>query len=183
MTAASPSERDAFQILLDYQQRSLAYGSGLAGEVASPAVLRGVGYRVGSRRLLSSFEEVVEVIALPSVLPVPGAQAWLLGIVNLRGRLLPVIDLRQFLEGVHTARQDGQRVIVARQPGGDVVLVIDEIYGQRSFEQSLTVEDEEPPEGRYTHFVSQRYRVGGERWGVFSIDLLVRTPEFRQAAA
>lgn len=183
MNAEIQSERDAFQVLLDYERRSLAHGSGLQPEEVPSGILRGVGYRVGNHRLLSSFEEVVEVVALPPVVPVPGAQDWLLGIVNVRGRLLPAIDLRQFLEGVRGVGQEGQRVIVAQQPGGDVVLVIDELYGQRSFDPGQTVPDDEPPEGRYVHFIRQRYRVGGERWGVFSLERLTHTPEFRQAAA
>ena len=38
-------------------------------------------------------------------------------------------------------------------------------------------------DGRYTHFIERAYRVDAHTWGVFSLDRLARTPEFRQAAA
>ena len=38
-------------------------------------------------------------------------------------------------------------------------------------------------EGRYSHFIDRAYRLGDHPWGVFSLSLLARTPEFRQAAA
>ena len=38
-------------------------------------------------------------------------------------------------------------------------------------------------DGRYANFVERAYRLGDHEWGVFSLDRLARTPEFRQAAA
>jgi len=38
-------------------------------------------------------------------------------------------------------------------------------------------------EGRYAYFIDRAYRVNDQDWGVFSLDRLARTPEFRQAAA
>ena len=58
--------------------------------VEAPGHWRGVGFRLGQRRFVSSFEEVVEILSLPAVTPVPGAQAWMLGVANVRGSLLPV---------------------------------------------------------------------------------------------
>ena len=37
--------------------------------------------------------------------------------------------------------------------------------------------------GRYTHFIDRIYRLGEDLWGIFSLQKLARTPEFRQAAA
>jgi twitching motility protein PilI len=38
-------------------------------------------------------------------------------------------------------------------------------------------------DGRYAHFVDRAYRMNDQDWGVFSLERLARTPEFRQAAA
>lgn len=70
-----------------------------------------------------------------------------------------------------------------RQSGGDVALTIDELYGQRSFEQVQAVEPGELAQGRYAHFIDRAFRNETQDWGVFSLALLSRTPEFRQAAA
>jgi hypothetical protein len=76
-----------FDILDDYERRSLAHVVGLPEQLDAPGLWRGVGYRIGSKRLASGFDEVVEIMPMPQVTPVPGAQPWLLGVANIRGNL------------------------------------------------------------------------------------------------
>lgn len=175
--------RSPFDILLAYERRSLAHAVQLPERQFDQDLWRGVGYRVGNRRLVSDFREVVEIVPMPPVTPVPCAQPWLLGVGNLRGNLFPVVDLKLFLEGSRTQQQEGQRVLIMRQTGGDVALAIDELYGQRSFEQQQEVPAGDIAGGRYGHFVDRAFHADGHDWGVFSLSLLSRTPEFRQAAA
>jgi twitching motility protein PilI len=180
--------RGPFEILADYEQRSLAHVAGLPEQLDAPGLWRGVGFRVGARRLAAGFEEVVEIIPMPQVTPVPGAQPWMLGVANVRGNLLPIVDLKQFLDGERTVLHEGQRVLIVRQPGGDVAVTIDELFGQRSFvdQQKLpadVLQEQDFASGRYTHFVERGYQIGDDTWGIFSLQKLARTPEFRQAAA
>ena len=175
--------RPVLELLRDYEQRSLAHVAGLPEQLDAPGLWRGVAYRVGSHRLASGFDEVVEILPMPQVTHVPGAQPWMLGVANVRGNLLPVVDLKQFLEGERTVLHEGQRVLVVRQPGGDVAITIDEMYGQRSFVEAQGIDVAPVAEGRYAHFVDRAYRMNDQDWGVFSLDRLARTPEFRQAAA
>jgi twitching motility protein PilI len=174
--------RTPFDTLAEYERRSLAHAVALPAREAVAEQWRGVGYRVGQRRLVSGFEDVVEIVPLPPTTPVPGAQPWLLGIGNLRGNLFPVIDLKHFLEGERTVLHEGQRVLVVRQAGGDVALTIDELYGQRSFTDGQGIEPGSLAEGRYAHFVERAFHDDEHDWGVFALSLLARTPEFRQAA-
>ena len=175
--------RTPFDILSDYEQRSLGHAVRLPARELGPETWRGVGYRIGGHRLVSSFGEVVEILSMPTLTAVPGSQAWMLGVANVRGTLLPVVDLKQFLEGERTVLHEGQRVLVVRQPGGDVAITIDEMYGQRSFVEAQGIDVAPVAEGRYAHFVDRAYRMNDQDWGVFSLDRLARTPEFRQAAA
>ncbi len=182
---AKPSQNKRpgpFETLLDYEERSLAHVPGRPEMVEAPGHWRGVGFRLGQRRLVSSFDEVVEILPLPPVTPVPGAHAWMLGVANVRGSLLPVVDLKQFLEGERTVVHEGQRVLVVRQAGGDVALTIDELYGQRGFTEDQAIEPGTLAEGRYAHFVERAFHGEEHDWGVFALSLLARTPEFRQAA-
>ena len=176
-------KRAPFLVLADYEQRSLAHIAGLPEQLDAPGLWRGVAYRVGSHRLASGFDEVIEILSMPPVTPVPGAQPWMLGVANVRGTLLPVVDLKQFLEGERTVLHESQRVLVVRQPGGEVAVTIDELFGQRSFVDGQGIDAAEVSEGRYAHFIDRAYRMGEHDWGVFSLDRLARTPEFRQAAA
>ena len=183
MTAPSRTRHSPYEVIADYERRSLAHVAGLPEQLDAPGLWRGVGYRIGSHRLASGFDEVVEILPLPPVTPVPGAQPWMLGVANIRGNLLPIVDLKQFLEGERTVLHEGQRVLVVRQPGGNVAVTIDELFGQRSFVEEQQIEAEPIADGRYAHFVERAYRLGDHEWGVFSLDRLARTPEFRQAAA
>ena len=92
--------RSPFDILEAYEQRSLQHAVQLPGREFAAELWRGVGYRIGNRRLVSDFREVVEIVPMPQVTVVPGAQPWLLGVGNLRGNLFPVIDLKYFLEAI-----------------------------------------------------------------------------------
>ncbi|MGX5673830.1 chemotaxis protein CheW [Thermomonas sp. XSG] len=180
---ASGERRSPFLVLADYEQRSLAHVAGLPEQLDAPGLWRGVAYRVGAHRLASGFDEVVEILPMPSLTHVPGAQPWMLGVANIRGALLPVVDLKQFLDGERTVLHERQRVLVVRQPGGDVAVTIDELYGQRSFVEEQGIDADAVADGRYAHFVDRAYRMNGQDWGVFSLERLARTPEFRQAAA
>jgi twitching motility protein PilI len=177
-----------FDILVDYERRSLAHVAGLPEQLDAPGLWRGVGFRIGRKRLAAGFDEVVEILPMPQVTAVPGAQSWMLGVANIRGNLLPIVDLKQFLEGERTVLHEGQRVLIVRQPGGDVAVTIDELFGQRSFVDAQELPAGELAEqelgvGRYSHFVERMYRLGEDTWGIFSLQKLARTPEFRQAAA
>jgi twitching motility protein PilI len=182
----------AFDVLVDYERRSLAHVAGLPEQLDAPGLWRGVGYRIGSRRLASGFGEVLEILPLPQVTPVPGAQSWMLGLANVRGNLLPIVDLKQFLEGERTVLHESQRILLVRQPGGDVAVLIDELFGQRSFNEQHLLELEGDAgddaaahlaDGRYANFIGRAYRLDDTTWGIFSLDRLARTPEFRQAAS
>ena len=175
--------RSPFLTRADYEQRSLAHVAGLPEQLDAPGLWRGVAYRIGAHRLASGFDEVVEILPMPALTHVPGALPWMLGVANVRGTLLPVVDLKQFLEGKRTVLHEGQRVLVVRQPGGDVAVTIDELYGQRSFVDGQGIDAEQVSQGRYVHFIERAYRMNDQDWGVFSLDRLARTPEFRQAAA
>lgn len=88
-----------FEILLDYEKRSLAHVAGLPEQLDAPGLWRGIAYRLGDAFLVSSISEVNEILMFPAITPVPGTKAWMLGIANVRGNLVTVVHLRGFLEG------------------------------------------------------------------------------------
>src|SRR4051812_4992749 len=56
-----------FEILDDYERRSLDHVVGLPEQLDAPGLWRGVGYRIGHKRLASGFNEVVEILPMPQV--------------------------------------------------------------------------------------------------------------------
>lgn len=172
-----------FEILARYERMSLAHASDTRDRLDAPGLWRGIGYRVGPRTLVSEIGEINELLAMPPLTAVPGTRPWLLGVANVRGNLMPVVDFGRFLFDERTPLTDRARLLVVRQGGGSVALLVDEVYGQRTVdeEQRRVAEQEDDP--RLARFVGQRVGEGEQQMAILSIGQLVRTPDFRQAAA
>jgi twitching motility protein PilI len=172
-----------FEALANYEKRSLAHAAGLPEQIEAPGLWRGIGFRIGTHYLVSSINEVNEILTLPQLTVVPGTRGWLLGVANVRGNLVPVIDLKQYLEGERSVLTDTSRVLLVRQLGGSVGLLIDEVLGQRSFSEEQRRDAVGEENEHYARFVAEKYPLGDVVWGQFSMNALVRTPDFVQAAA
>ena len=57
-----------------------------------------VSFRIGEEEFGVDILMVQEIIRLPTITPIPNAPRFILGMINLRGRIIPVIDLRQRLK-------------------------------------------------------------------------------------
>ncbi len=175
------ANRTPFEILARYERLSLAHASDTQDKLEAPGLWRGIGFRVGSRLLLSGIDEINELLAVPSLTPVPGTQPWLLGVANVRGNLVPVVDLGRFLFGERTQHSDRSRLLVVHQSGGSVALLVDEVLGQRTVDEEQRQHAQEEDDPRLARFVDTR--VGRQQLAIFSMGRLVRAPDFRQAAA
>ncbi len=175
------ANRTPFEILARYERLSLAHASDVQDEPDAPGLWRGIGFRVGTRLLVTGIDEINELLAVPVLTPVPGTQPWLLGVANVRGNLVPVIDFARFLFGERTQHSDRTRLLVVRQGGGSVALLVDEVFGQRTVDQEQRREAAPEDDPRLTRFVDSR--VGEQQLAIFSMSRLVRAPDFRQAAA
>ena len=52
-TAPSRTRLSPYEVIADYERRSLAHVAGLPEQLDAPGLWRGVGYRIGSHRLAS----------------------------------------------------------------------------------------------------------------------------------
>jgi len=181
--AADHSVLTPFELLADYERRSLAHVAGLPEQIEAPGLWRGIGFRVGVRHFVSLIAEVNEILTPPLLTAVPGTRSWLLGVANVRGNLVPVIDLRDFIEGERTVPTEASRVLVVRQHAGSVGLLIDEVLGQRSFSEEQRAEAVGEADERYQRFVGENLQLGDVLWGLFSMTVLVRAAEFQQGSA
>jgi purine-binding chemotaxis protein CheW len=71
-----------------------------------------VRVQIGGEHYALPVEDVLEVVPLGQLTPVPGAVEPFMGVQNLRGEVLPVIDLAGLL-GV-ASDSDPQRIVVAQ---------------------------------------------------------------------
>lgn len=183
MSPSGFSALSPFEALAAYEQRSLTHAAGAPEQIEAPGLWRGIGFRLRDRHFVSSIAEVNEILTLPTLTVLPGARGWLLGIANVRGNLVPVVDLYDFVGGQRSAVGETTRVLIVRQPGGSVGLLVDELFGQRSFSQEQIAAAVGEIDERYVRYVGENVQSGEILWGLFSMGELVRTAEFQQAAA
>lgn len=176
------SAMSPFEMLADYERRSLAHVAGQPEQIETPGLWRGIGFRIGGHMFASSIDQISELLTPQPLTAVPGTQPWLLGIANIRGNLVPVVDLRRFLFGERTHPTERSRVLLVRQHGGQVGLLVDEVLGQRHiFEEQRAAAEPEHDE-RLSRFVEENVTSEDQRLGLFGMSRLARAPDFLQAA-
>jgi purine-binding chemotaxis protein CheW len=89
-------------------------------------------FRLASERYAVEARHVQEVHPLWDLTPLPGTPAFMLGIVNVRGRILPVLDLKNFFELPAQGLTDLHRIIRVSGNGLELGLLADVIVGVRS---------------------------------------------------
>lgn len=171
-----------YELLADYERRSLAHVAGQPEQIETPGLWRGIGFRIGERLFASSIGEINELLTLQPLTPVPGTQPWLLGIANVRGNLVPVVDLGRFLFDQRTHATDRSRLLLVRQHGGSVGLLVDEVLGQRNVGEEHRNTAEAEDDERVARFVDENVSLGDQRIGLFGMNRLIRAPDFLQAA-
>ena len=72
---------------------------------------------------------VSEVYPLKDLTPLPGTPSFMLGIVNVRGRIMPVIDIKRFFELPDKGLTDLHRIILVKGNDLELGLLADAIVG------------------------------------------------------
>ncbi len=97
------------------------------GAAASTAEEHVVIFRLADEHYALDIQAVQEIVRMQAITSIPGADAWVEGITNLRGRVVPVIDLRRRCNvpaGDHTPET---RIVVVGSPNGMVGLIVDAV--------------------------------------------------------
>ncbi len=94
--AAASSERAGQAPAAVLRQRALELARELPPEGAGE-LLQVIRFRLGPERLALEATWIKEVLVPRAIVQVPGAPAFIAGLVNLRGTIISVVDLRQVL--------------------------------------------------------------------------------------
>lgn len=171
-----------FELLVDYQQRSVEHDVSGASQRDQEHAWDGVVFRLGEHQLTLRITEVDEILPFTPATPVPGATDWLLGMANVRGNLVTVVDLGWYLYGSRTPVTARTRLILTRLQGRFLGLMVDEVFGQRHFDRREVLEQQaEAP--ALAALVTHVFPQGDEQWGRFRIDRLMRDPRFLDGSA
>ncbi len=171
-----------FELLLEYEKRSVSHALGSAEEEKELGDWSGIGFKIGDTYLISEVDAVNEVVILPELVKIPGIDTWVLGLVNIRSNLIPAIDLRQYLTGESSKLTKHSRMLVINQPGGQAGLVVDEVFGQRHFKQSQWEDVEGDDDSRIYSYCDKFFSHDEVIWNVFAMEQLVQDAKFQNAS-
>ncbi len=171
-----------FELLLEYEKRSVSHALGSAEEETDLGDWSGIGFKIGDIHLISEVDDVNEVVILPELVKIPGIDTWVLGLVNIRSNLIPAIDLRLYLTGEPAKLTKHSRMLVINQPGGQAGLVVDEVFGQRHFKQSQWEDVEGESDSRIYSYCDKFFSHDEVTWNVFTMDQLVQDTKFQNAS-
>ena len=98
-----------------------------------------LSFHLGERAYAMPCLQILEVVPLAGIEPVPGAPAYLVGQLDYRGHIVPVVDLRQLIAGEPCKAVLSTRIIVVKQTASDAVLHAIGLVAERVVE-TLTME-------------------------------------------
>jgi chemotaxis signal transduction protein len=82
--------------------------------------------RAGGRRVGLALDQVIEVLDLGPVYPVPSTEPAVRGVTSSRGRLVPLVHLASLLDGRASAASGGGTAVMVRLGGRRVCLEVDD---------------------------------------------------------
>lgn len=172
-----------YALLRDIENRSRTKALGIPQQEDIRKTWTGVGFRLGENYLLSTLEEVDEVLVSPEMTHVPNALFWVKGIANVRGMLLPIMDLQGFIEG--NAIEIGRKTRVLLIKKGELIsgLMVDEVFGMRHFFEEERVADVPDISENLNKYINGAFQQADKHWGIFDMDQLAEDPEFINVAA
>ncbi len=90
-------------------------------------LMKMVVFRLGSEEFAAAIENVSEILRPMKLVRMPRAPLWVMGVMNLRGRVFPVVDLKRRL-GLSSAATDARtRFMVVEASGDQMGLLVDEV--------------------------------------------------------
>jgi len=121
-----PDEKEKKRILKE-RARQLAQEPESLRE--SSFFMEALSFMLAGERYAIESRFVVETMPLVELTPLPGLPSFLLGIVNIRGRILSVMDIKKFFDLPESGLTDLHKLIVVRYRELEVGIVADVLLG------------------------------------------------------
>lgn len=166
-----PVTPDARQIL---RARAQALARPPERAAVAAASLELLEFRLARESYALETRYVREVCPLKNLTPLPCTPPFVLGIVNVRGRILPVLDLKKFFELPEQGLTDLHRIILVQGNDLELGLLADVIVGVRT----ISVESLQPSLPTLTGIRAEYLKgVTAERLVVLDLDCILTDPK------
>lgn len=109
------------------KKRAAILAKPLEKEAEKGEILFGLGFLLSDEAYFIDETYVLEVLPLMDLTPLPCTPPFILGIINVRGRILSVINLKNFLNLSERGITNLNRVIVVKQGEIEIGLLVDEV--------------------------------------------------------
>ena len=86
-----------------------------------------VGFRLGEEEYAIDVLKIQEIIRLMEITSVPRMESYILGVINLRGKVIPVVDLRVRFDLERSDFDKRTRIVVVKFEKEDIGFVVDEV--------------------------------------------------------
>lgn len=139
---------------------------------------RGLGYILNGQRVVSSMNEVREIIDIPDLITiVPDTKPWFLGLTNLRGEVVPVTDLQFFMGGSPAIINSQAKVLIVKNRGKHIGLLVPALLGIQSLSKTQLHKNLEC-RNQLDRFVYEIFKLDDEIWPVVSMAALLNDRHF-----
>jgi purine-binding chemotaxis protein CheW len=141
---------------------------------AADTMLEILEFRLAQERYALETRYVQEVYPLRDLTPLPGTPPFILGIVNVRGRIVPVFDMKKLFDLPEQGVTDLHRIVLVRGHGMELGLLADVVVGVRS----IAASDLQPSLPTLTGIRAQYLKgVTAERVVVLDIERVLADPK------
>ncbi|MEO2068170.1 MAG: chemotaxis protein CheW [Desulfurobacteriaceae bacterium] len=107
----------------------------LIGEIKEREI-QVIAFRLKDELVSVPIEQVVEITNNRDITPVPKAPSYVIGVMNLRGKIVPVINLKEHLGIRDIVPEDvysKNKIVIVETPKGEVGIIVDKIVGSIKF--------------------------------------------------
>lgn len=108
----------------DGRQDAVPAGANL---IDAGPVVELLSFTMGEEKFAVGIKAVREIRGWSKPTPLPNAQPYVRGVVNLRGLVLPILDLSALIDGTDTEENESSVVIVVERGAHSVGFVVDSV--------------------------------------------------------
>ncbi len=87
-----------------------------------------VSFTIGDNEYALDISEVQEVVRYQEITPLPRVPDYILGVINLRGKIIPIIDLGKRI-GVESSKENSKKIIIVKKNNELYGLLVDKVKG------------------------------------------------------
>jgi len=139
-----------------------------------------IAFKLGGELVSVPIEQVVEITSNRDITPVPKAPSFVIGVMNLRGKIVPVVNLKEHL-GIDFDITDEiyskNRIVILDTPKGEVGVIVDEIVGSIKFPEEDILPEPIGTIGIDVKFITGVVQLDGELLIILNIESIFNREE------